>query len=216
MTKGKGKQAAVEELRARRTAQLAQISPVLDVSTKRLAELRKDQRQCDMLKSVAGGLYEELDKLSKKAPAEPVTKLVLGEVNDLTAQVKALGRDDPFLQRLKEFVPAGEMPEQRDAVVVLTLARRGLERVSESLSSSITREGTRNREARLVKLALEYFLEHGELLTKSDLDDLGETAPQGWLIYPHYEFDFRRLDRLNIEAYFAGELNESDDELEDE
>jgi len=216
MASGRSRRSGSEDPRARRNAQFAQINTILEASTTRLAELRKNKAQCELLRSVADGLYEEVDKVSKKSPAETVTTLVLEEVNHLVTQVKVLGGEDPFIQRLREFVPAGERPEHRDAVVVLKLVLQGLDRVAKSLSSLADREGSRSREARLVNVALEYFLEYGEAPTKDALEDLGQSAPDSWITpYPDRAFDFDRLDRMNIDVYFARDVEESQESEEE-
>lgn len=217
MAGARGRRTGPRSERERRQAQLEEISSIVTKSSARVAELRKDQRQCGLLHSVADGLYHEVDKLSKKAAAEDVTQLVLDEVNHLVGQVKALGRDDAFIQRLKEFVPAGQMPEQRDVVVVLKLALQGLDRVAESLTASIQRESARNREARQVKWALDYYVDNNEVPTKGDFEEFGEEEPEGWITgYPEQAFDFERLDRLNLDIYFARHLDASNDEDDSE
>src|SRR5713101_7899779 len=56
------------------------------------------------LHSVVLGLYDELDKLCKKSPAEPLTDLALQQVNDAIQEAHALDQEDLHLQKIKPFV----------------------------------------------------------------------------------------------------------------
>ncbi len=81
-----------------------------------------------LLASVTQALYEEVSKLATKAPKETLTALGLQKVNDAIRDVKALLPDDPNLQAITIFEPAGDNPEYRDVVLILSLLRAALER----------------------------------------------------------------------------------------
>ncbi len=201
--------------RDRREAQSNELEDVLPALSKRLQDLKNAQKQTQLLKSVGGALYGEMDKLSKKAPAEEVTELGLGEVNNFIGQVKALGKDDPFILRLKEFVAAGEQPQNRDVVLVLKLALQGLDRISESASPLIRSAAEKVREANAVELALDYYLEHQQIADQGAFEANDVELPDGWETYDH-KFDYDRLDRTNISTYFSNEFKEPDEETDDE
>lgn len=80
------------------------------------------------ISSELNGLYEELDKIYKKAPAEQISDLTVENVNQLIKDTKGIIEDDPYINRVKEFVPAGDNPEYRDVIVVLRQLRQGLDR----------------------------------------------------------------------------------------
>ena len=83
--------------------------------------------------SVINSFYVELDKLSKKAPASPLSDLATQRVNRAIRDAKALmGAWDPYMADLAEFVPAGVNPEVRDALLVVAEIRSGLERLRSS------------------------------------------------------------------------------------
>lgn len=216
MADRKNKSATATALKTRRKAQRDEVDDVLAVLNKKLQELKNTQKQCELLRSVGGALYEEMDKLSKKAPAEQVTTLVLGEVNNFLAQVKALGKGDAFIQRLKEFVAAGEPPENRDVVLVLKLALQGLKRIGDSLSSLLSSASSRVREARAVLLALDYYLQHGQVPDRNAFQVNHLELPDAWELA--YKFDFARLDRTDIGSYFDQEKvqEEADDDGDEE
>ena len=103
----------------------------LAAQRERSDELRQGlriKRAYGMLVSEVTGLYDEMDKLAKKAPNEPVTTLQLKIVNSFIKKAKRLLSGDTIVDEVEVFVAAGDNPEYRDAVTVLRQIRQGLER----------------------------------------------------------------------------------------
>jgi len=108
----------------------------------------------DILQSELTGLYDEMDKLAKKAPNEPITDLQLKILNSFIRKAKYLLSKDTIISEVEIFVAAGNNPEYRDVVTVLRQFRQGLERykVSNSFifgvsfSSGIEKYGLGNEE----------------------------------------------------------------------
>jgi len=84
------------------------------------------------ISSELNGLYEELDKIYKKAPEEQISDLTVENVNQLIKDTKEIIKEDPYIERIEQFVPAGDNPEYRDAIVVLKQLRQGLDRFQRS------------------------------------------------------------------------------------
>jgi len=81
------------------------------------------------LQSYVEGLYDETDKLSKKAPSSATSDLATDRVNQAIRDARELlGQQDRYVRELKEFVPAGQNPEVRDALLILREIRQALER----------------------------------------------------------------------------------------
>jgi len=59
-----------------------------------------------------------------------ITRLSLDRINKIIKSIKELTKDeeDDFIEEVSEFVPAGDMPEYRDVVLVLSQLRAGLDR----------------------------------------------------------------------------------------
>jgi hypothetical protein len=91
-------------------------------------ELKKSR--LNQLMSTAGALYEEIDKLNKKAPSMGISALTLQRVNKVIKSIKEfmIDENDDFVDEIQEFFPAGDMPEYRDVVLVLSQLRAGLNR----------------------------------------------------------------------------------------
>jgi hypothetical protein len=95
-------------------------------NTEQQAQAFKNQWM--LLASELEGIYIEIDKLSKKSPAARVSDLELAGINDLVNLVKQLLQSDPFIDKLKPFVPAGENPEYREGLIVLRQMIQGMNR----------------------------------------------------------------------------------------
>lgn len=94
----------------------------------RLVYLRENWHRTDQLDSVLEVLYLEMDKLSKKAPADEATELATKRVNDVIQRGKELMKGVEFIDYIDPFVPAGDRPEHRDIVLVLSQLRQGIKR----------------------------------------------------------------------------------------
>jgi hypothetical protein len=91
-----------------------------------------DSKAWAALKSFTQGLYEEMDKLQKKAPSAGLSDLATKRVNRAIKDAKDLMEEhDSYVTELSEFVPAGDNPEVRDAVLVLREILQALERLDD-------------------------------------------------------------------------------------
>jgi hypothetical protein len=189
--------------RERRGKQLTDIIARIAILEPQLDDCNHNQHQLDLLDSVSRGLYDEIDKLAKKAPAEPLTDLALEQVNEIIRETKELIASDPYIRKLNRFVPAGDNPQQRDAVIVLRQIRQGLERYHKALESLTQQVKTLLREALGVRVALELYLAEQTLVRKEVMKDYGIHAADAWFSgYPE-TFNFAKLDRVKIPEYFA-------------
>jgi hypothetical protein len=98
------------------------------MAAKSRANPETQERRGELLRSVLAGLYDEIDKLTKKAPADEITELGLRQVNAVITGVKELLAGDPFIDAIDPFVPAGENPEHRDVLLILRQLKQGLDR----------------------------------------------------------------------------------------
>jgi vacuolar-type H+-ATPase subunit H len=140
-----GKQ--IKELREQKYEQIVEIS---DYFKKRYDELIEKEKMFKILDSVSEGLYHEIDKLSKKSPIEPVTNLIVDEVNEIIKGIKEIIETDPFIKRLKLFVAAGDNPETRDVLIILKNVRQGIDRYKPELKSLKGKLTAKRHEARLI------------------------------------------------------------------
>lgn len=187
-----------------RTEKLDEIRQAKHLLQSQLTGITTEASELSALQSVALGLYEELDKLTKKSPVEAVTDFVLAQLNDVIRETRRLVRDDPYVQKLKEVVAAGDNPEQRDALVMLRQARQGLERHQRRIEPEIKILRARVNEVELLETAVEVFLMNGSSIKKDDFErfSAGYSHPEWFHSGFPYEFNFDRLDSADILAFF--------------
>jgi len=88
--------------------------------------------ESDLISSEADALYQEFKELSKKNPESKVSDLSVEAVNHLIRDAKQLLGGDRYVDRMSEFVPAGENPSNSDVVLVLSKLRAALKRFTET------------------------------------------------------------------------------------
>lgn len=102
----------------------------------RAEKLRATMSAYKKLVSVVNALYLEVDKLAKKWPEAPTTQLYVDKTNQAIKAVKELMRDekDEFIEELQIFIPAGDLPEHRDVLLILGQIKAALDRFEEIYS----------------------------------------------------------------------------------
>src|SRR6266849_1394930 len=108
------------ELRERRVQQLTISRNGLKQLAKHLKAQRENLRICKELLDHSEGFYLEVNKLTKGRASLPATPLVRQTVNDIIGDAKKLikTKEDVHMDRIKEFVPAGDEPSYPDVLVV--------------------------------------------------------------------------------------------------
>ncbi len=192
------------DVKKRRTEQLEFVTSQIEPLTTRLHDEQERRKQLGVLDSVSLGLYEEVDKLAKKAPADDVTDLVLEHVNDVIRETKQLIPEDTYVQRLVEFVAAGDNPQHRDVVLVLRQVRQGLKRFESSLTTQITSLQDRLDDAKGLAVAIRLHLNGQTRVTMEHLKPYGVEVSTNWLDHYGGAVEFDRLDTMTVQTYFEG------------
>lgn len=189
----------------RREAQLEQIQVAIEGLERVVDSAPAEKSTLDLLQSVCKGLYEELDKLAKKSPAEQVTPLVFDQVNDVIREAKKLASDDQFMKKYAEFVAAGDYPEHRDVVIVLRQILQGLSRFDEALKIRRKKAEDLLANAKGIDTALQLSLQGNAVVEIDDIEANDERVGQHWKEGPvHYRtFSFSKLDAVDIPKYFS-------------
>lgn len=91
-----------------------------------------------LIASELKGLYIEADKLAKKSPSSKISELELDSTNYVIKITKILLDGDPFIDRLREFVSAGDYPEYREILLVLRELIQGMNRHAPGTYDNIT------------------------------------------------------------------------------
>lgn len=125
----------------------------------RREELKRNARkQRDKIESVVEALYNEIDKLAKKAPREPVTDMTVKMTNQAISALRELLADshDEFADQIAAIVPAGDLPETRDVLLLLGQMRAALVRFNGMVEQELAQirdqlHGLRQEEIRLAR-----------------------------------------------------------------
>jgi len=206
---------ASEELKRRRAEQLTQISGVIPSLESCQSSNLTNWGKFEALDSVLEGMYEEIEKLTKKKPIELATDLMVDQVNDIIEEIQKLITDDDYIKKLKTFVPAGDLPELRDVLFVLKQLQQGMKRFSEKLEKEKQQVDKLLHEALVVRIALELFqrdyrpshgltfvVETREIVKLSGFKVPEVPSPWATKAFGEGSFDFNRLDYIDIEDYF--------------
>jgi hypothetical protein len=185
-----------------RSAKLAEIREIAAELEDRIQGFDKAREQRELLDSVAEGLYEETDKLCKKAPGEQVTELLLDQVNQVIQETKDLITKDPYVRRMNQFVAAGDRPEHRDVVVILRMVRQALTRFVTYLEEAKPEMEGRLREARVIEFAVEQYQANGVVLKLSGINEEFVKGWDVWFVGDDEHFDFEDLDERPLKEYF--------------
>jgi hypothetical protein len=94
------------------------------------------------LESFVDGLYDELDKLSRKNPIQNMSSLATSRVNRAIRDARTLmDAHDDYIADLREFDPKSAYNTVRDGVLVLREIRQGLARLDERFDLSAAIRG---------------------------------------------------------------------------
>jgi hypothetical protein len=206
-----------EEIHERRSQQLVDARKELEAL---LADARAFQsivERRDALSDHSKGFYEVVEKLAKGKSLIAVTDLLVEEANNIIRDAKEIITNDVHLNRIKEFVPAGENPVYPDVVVTIRSVRDSLERYRKHLEVRRALVNESLRRANTVIGALEYFLddevaeEDKEVPTRGAVQKYtnGTVSDSCFTQFSDSEdpddvyFDFDRLDEQTISEYLS-------------
>ncbi|MEP6496097.1 MAG: hypothetical protein ABJF01_25705 [bacterium] len=197
--------------RATYTAKLAEAERAVLRIEEQIRLVKERQRGRASLADHLSGFYEEIDKLAKGKALLEVTPLVLAETNQTIRDAKAMVAKDPFLDRVREFVPAGNNPVYPDVVVALRTVRQSLDRAGARLAEILTEAQAKLSEAVTFALALDFAVAEAAEPSLTDVKshprrqrrDLSAswfTRDDSGPDYRH--FDIERFDQVaDIERY---------------
>ncbi|HEX3587941.1 MAG TPA: hypothetical protein VH024_18210 [Candidatus Angelobacter sp.] len=192
----------------RRAQQLEQTGEAIETLNKTLQTVRKKQAREGELASHLSGFYEEIDKLTKGKALVEVTDLIVVQANDVIRDAKSIIESDIYLDRIKEFVPAGTNPVYPDVLLILRAVQQSLER---------SRAQSEQRRNHLANLLVEAKTIHGALTcligykVSSPLKEQVEKLVDGpiankWFPGTYasgFHFDFARLDFYVLKDYLS-------------
>ena len=210
------------QLLEKRNQQLSDAERALDALRGQLRTVRLNIKQCEALSSHSNGFYEEISKLAKGRILIAATDLVVVQANDIIRDAKQLIKGDVHLDRIKEFVPAGDNPVYPDVLVSIRSVRDSLDRYDDDTKNRINPLLARIEKAQTVIGALKFVLDdnaNAEEDKNYPSKDAIEPYVEGRVsesclsrFTDNYEkyFDFDRLDEETVEEYLLPLDEEAD------
>jgi hypothetical protein len=196
-----------------RTEQLVHTNSAASRLNQALQAMRMKSEEHERFVSHLAGFYEEVDKLAKGKTLFPATDMIVEAVNSIIRDAKVIIDRDVYIERLKEFVPAGDNPVYPDILVVTRTIQQANTRFAATLPIRRKRLAIVIKETETIKTALECFIEckgyvasleevdkpaESWFIDDDDIDDDDERAGPF--------FDFKRLDTLNLSLYLTAVL----------
>jgi hypothetical protein len=197
---------AEDELNRRRT-QLHEAKRVLHTLEEDLRASRDNSAVRSTLAHHLIGFYDEVDKLAKGKSMIEATTLIVDGINDIIRDAKAIVEGDPFLDRVKEFVPAGENPVYPDVLMVARSVQTALERAKEKLDEREKHLSKLCRVGRTIVAALDLKVAENDHPSSDDVQAVLDSKPvESWFFETEdgeFYFDFDRLDRVGVQKALA-------------
>jgi hypothetical protein len=169
--------------------------------------------RCEALDDHLSGFYEEIDKLSKGKILVGVTDLVVAQANDIVRDAKALIEGDTYLDRVKEFVPAGDNSVYPDVLLTARAVQQSVGRFQSHLQNWKQDLALRLQQVQTIILALQHFVENdGYVASKADVATHVDTPSDVWFSgsYGDKHFDFARLDNRDVAEWLLAGLTAAD------
>ncbi len=201
------KRRRTDELRQRRSAKLRAAEPIVLEAEQGLRAVRDRMRRRDALADHLETFYGEVAKLAKGNRQIEATTLTVDQANEIIRDAKAVVVGDVYLDRVKEFVPAGENPVYPDVLMVAATVQAAVRRAKSVLAEEETRLFETWHNAGTIAAAIRLILETGEQPLWAEVKNaLGEKPAKEWFLKADDErvyFDIDRLDKTRDEALFA-------------
>lgn len=163
------KEREAAEFKADLTRDLELAKSALADVEKQSQTAREDASVFKALVSPLAGFYQEVDKLSKNKGVFESTDLVVQTINDVVRDAKRFATGDPYLDRTKEFVPAGQNPPYSDVLMVARTVQQFLQRSEEGILERGKQLARKSRHAQTVIAALSWWIENDDQPTKDDV-----------------------------------------------
>jgi hypothetical protein len=204
------RQREAQEIRERRIKQQSAAQAALGTLNENLKSLRGNISRHKALINHLAGFYDEIDKLAKGKSMLEATDLIVEQANDIIRDAKEIVQGDAYLDRTKQFVPAGNNPVYPDVLLVARTVQQCLGRFAPPLEERENSLVRMLREARTIVAALELFINNKSAWPSAeDLETVLDGKPaEKWLFESddgEKYFNFGRLDQIEIERIFADE-----------
>jgi len=175
----------------------------------KLKDARENAVTHRALVSHLDGFYQEIDKLSKNKGVFEATDLVVEAINDIIKDAKRFAAGDLYLDRTKEFVPAGQNPPYSDVLLVARTVQQFLKRCEQQVLDREKNVAKALRQAQTISAALSCWIEIDDQPTKEDVAETMVGKPVDSWFYTAQDneayFDIDRLRKLGVQGSLSAE-----------
>jgi Tfp pilus assembly protein PilX len=196
-----------EDLRERRSAKLLAAESAVRQAEEALPAVGERIRSRGALADHLRAFYGEVDKLAKGNRQMEATDLTVEQANAIIRDAKTVVTGDVYLDRVKEFVPAGENPVYPDVLMVAATVQAAVRRAESALAEEEKRLHQTRHNARTIAAAARLILEDGEQPLKTGVQNaLGEEPATEWFFEANdgeEYFDVERFDGTDAEKLFG-------------
>jgi hypothetical protein len=206
-----------------RTKQLNLVRAAIDKLDEAEDEARKKNKLRKALLSHLRTFYSEMNNIAKGKGMSliPVAELMVAQINDAIADAKKLIEGDVYLDRVKQFISAGNPPSYPEVLLVAKTVEEVLVRNAQDYDARLTMIQQKLHEATTVQAGLECAIENIEYAVSiEEVEERLDNAPhRAWVTTDDHGvelFDLDRLDALDISAYFVGSDQKTTDHDGDE
>lgn len=196
---------AAETLR-RRVGQQKAIQAATDSLDSHIRSVRENKKKCQGFASHLAGFYQEVDKLAKGKALLEATDLIVEHANNIVREAKALIKDDPYLDQIKEFVPAGNNPVYPDVLWVARAVQQAVDRFAAEVEKQEESAAPKLRAGKTILGALRFFItKDGYVANKRDVATMMDGPSDEWFHgdYGREVFNFARLDNRDVVSYLS-------------
>ena len=198
----KRKQQRAKELKAQRIKQQAAATEAFQKAQTFMHSIDKKIETRDALASHLEGFYEEIDKLAKGRGLLEATHLIVQQINDIVRDAKSIIDGDPHLDRVKEFVPAGNNPVYPDVLVVARTVQQCLGRFEDVFSAKREELDDISKQAATIVAAMELIIGNEHWPSKAAVREVIDgPASDQWFVRSDdgvEYFNLSLLDRTDI------------------
>lgn len=211
------RKARAAEKKEREAAEFkADLTRDLELAKSALADVEKQSQTAREAASVfkalvshLAGFYQEVDKLSKNKGVFEATDLVVQTINDVVRDAKRFATVDPYLDRTKEFVPAGQNPPYSDVLMVARTVQQFLQRSEEGILERGKQLARRSRHAQTIIAALSWWIENDDQPTKEDVAEGMTGKPsEAWFFEAEngeWYFNHERLKQRGVQESLSAD-----------
>jgi hypothetical protein len=203
------KERAVAEFKADLTRDLDLAKSALADLEKQSQAAREDASVFTALVSHLAGFYQEVDKLSKNKGVFEATDLVVQTINDVVRDAKRFSTGDPYLDRTKEFVPAGQNPPYSDVLMVARTVQQFLQRSEQGILERPKQLARMSRHAQTIIAALSWWIENDDQPTKDDVAERMTGKPsETWFFEAENDewyFNHERLKQRGVQQSLSAD-----------